>query len=162
MEQFNYLYKQNKLLDDIFNELYDNYSKETIEKNIVELLVELGELANETRCFKYWSNKKPSDREDILEEYADCFIMGLCFCNIANIELNESFIEVNNKNIIYQFKELFKLSSQLDSSLNKDLVKEILSNLHNLGKLLDFTDKDIIEGSLKKINKNLKRFETGF
>ncbi|MBO1914929.1 dUTP diphosphatase, partial [Microvirga sp. 3-52] len=33
------------------------------------LLVELAELANETRSFKFWSTKGPSDIEVILEEY---------------------------------------------------------------------------------------------
>ena len=43
------------------------------------LLVELAELANETRCFKFWSTKGPSEREVILEEYVDSihFILSL-------------------------------------------------------------------------------------
>ena len=30
---------------------------------ILALQVEIGELANETRCFKHWSNKGPSEKK---------------------------------------------------------------------------------------------------
>ena len=43
----------------------------TRERRILALLVEIGEFANATRCFKYWSNK-PSEAQDIvLDEYVD-------------------------------------------------------------------------------------------
>lgn len=50
---------------------------------MLALLVEIGELANETRCFKYWSNKPASEREVILEEYVD----GLHFILSIGIDL---------------------------------------------------------------------------
>ncbi|MCI1245602.1 MAG: dUTP diphosphatase [Bacilli bacterium] len=43
----------------------------THRERILALLVELGEFANETRCFKFWSEKGPSPKERILDEYAD-------------------------------------------------------------------------------------------
>lgn len=162
MNKFIEVYTENKKLDDLFHKLYNNFHEKTIEKNIVELLVEIGELANETRCFKYWSNKKPSEKDVILEEYADCFIMALCFCNMKNIDLNEPFVEIKISDVVAQFKELFIVSSKLDISLDGETIKLILSNLLNLGRLLDFSDKDIIESCIKKINKNKERFKTGF
>lgn len=109
MKEFEIIYEENKILDEIFNKLYDNYSKDIIEKNIVELLVEIGELANETRCFKYWSNKKPSSKEVIIDEYADCFIMTLYFCNMVKVDMNEKFVKVREKNIVKQFKNFIEL-----------------------------------------------------
>lgn len=162
MKQFEIIYEENKKLDEMFDKIYDNHNIKTIEKNIVELLVEIGEFANETRCFKYWSNKKPSDKEIILDEYADCFIMALYFCNMVKITLDEDFIVVNETDIVAQFKELYKVVSKLDCNLDKKIVKEILSNIVNLGKLLSFTNEDIIDGCLTKINRNKQRFETGF
>ena len=49
------------------------------EKKGLALIVELAELANETRCFKFWSEKAPSERSVILEEYVDSihFILSL-------------------------------------------------------------------------------------
>ena len=50
-----------------------------LKKKILALQVEIGELANETRCFKYWSKKGPSEKSIILEEYVDCihFILSI-------------------------------------------------------------------------------------
>ena len=49
------------------------------EKKVLALNVELAELANETRCFKFWSRKGPSPDEVILEEYVDSihFLLSL-------------------------------------------------------------------------------------
>ncbi len=48
-------------------------------KRDLALTIELAELANETRCFKYWSSKGPSEREVILEEFVDSihFLLSL-------------------------------------------------------------------------------------
>lgn len=49
------IYKETKYLDDLFSLQFDIKSPEIIKKYKLELLVEFGELANETRCFKFWS-----------------------------------------------------------------------------------------------------------
>ena len=162
MKEFNIIYEENKKLDTIFHELYDNYNPDIIEKNIVELLVELGELANETRCFKYWSTKKPSEKSVIMDEYADCLIMSLYFCNMVDVNLEEEFPKVEINDIILQFKNLYSIVSQLKYPLDKTIIKEVLANVVNLGKLLEFSNEDIIDGCLLKINRNKTRFETGF
>lgn len=162
MKQFQVIYDENKKLDQKFDELYDNYKQETIEKNILELLVEIGELANETRCFKYWSTKGPSPKKIVIDEYADCLLMIFNFLSMKKIELTEQFPEIKENNPVVQFKHLYYLVSNLNVDLNNELLKEIFANLINLGKLLDFTLSDIIDGSLAKIKRNFSRFETGF
>ena len=54
-------------------------TEDVFTKKGLALLVELAELANETRCFKFWSEKGPSEREVILEEYVDSihFLLSL-------------------------------------------------------------------------------------
>ena len=42
----------------------------TFERRLLALIVEIGELANETRCFKYWSNKESSPKEVVMDEFA--------------------------------------------------------------------------------------------
>ncbi len=162
MKEFNIIYKENKKIDVMFEEIYNKNDKEYIESNILELLVELGELANETRCFKYWSIKKPSEREIILDEYVDCILMILYFCNKVNIDLNEEFPEVKINDLIFQFKCLFKLASSLNYELDRDLIKELLSNIVNLSRLLNFNMQDIIDGCLLKIQKINERLKTDY
>lgn len=162
MIKFSKVYKENKKLDAIFHELYDNNSKETFRKNVLELLVELGELANETRCFKYWSKKGPSDKKIILDEFADCMLMVLCFCNMLEVDLKEDFLESKNNDVIEQFVYLYHESSLLINDFSKNRIKDVLVNLVELGNLIGLSDNDIINGCLLKIERNKKRFETGF
>src|SRR5699024_6976154 len=53
--------------------------KNLFEEKILALFVEIAELANETRCFKFWSNKPKNEDDVILAEYVDGlhFIMSL-------------------------------------------------------------------------------------
>ena len=81
---WNEIYIKNKRLDDIFFEKFKNDEK-MFEKNCIELLVEIGEFANESRCFKYWSNKSMK-KEETLEELADCIMICLYFYNYLNID----------------------------------------------------------------------------
>jgi dimeric dUTPase (all-alpha-NTP-PPase superfamily) len=162
MKKFEKIYEANKELDDLFSEDFDFYDKDIFSKNALELLVEIGELANETRCFKYWSTKQPSSKEVILDEYADCMLMAFAFCNGLEVSLEEEFENTIPRKIHEQFLYLYKISSDLVNDYNKDIVKRILVNLVYLGSLLNFDDQDIIDGCLNKINRNKKRLQNKF
>lgn len=162
MKNYNIVYNENKKLDEAFDVLYDNHNEDIVRKNILELLVEISELANETRCFKYWSVKKVDNREEILEEFADCMLMSLYFCNMIELDIENISLEDTESDIIKQFLKLYEISSKLSISLEKDTIIDILINLVNLGKLLNFSEEEIIDGCLKKIKKNHSRFEMGF
>ena len=161
MSEFQIIYDKNKELDLMFLKEYGN-SQEIIDKNKLELLVELGELANETKCFKYWSVKLP-DRDKVLEEYANVMLMILYFFNILEVSLDEEFPKLNEDiDILEQFTLLFGLGAKLREKYNKEIMKEIFVNLLNLGYILKFTNQDIIDGCLKKIIINKKRFEVEY
>ena len=143
------VYKKNNILDDIFIEKFSNTDNDMYRKNKLELLVEIGELANETKSFKYWTNKKPN-RELVLLEYADCIIMTLCLFNYNNLKLEDiEFNKINDVN--EEFAYLYKLGSEFYFSDNINVLKEMLFNLINLADLLNISKEEIIESSLKKI-----------
>ncbi|MDD4299007.1 MAG: dUTP diphosphatase [Bacilli bacterium] len=149
MEVFNEIYKANQEIDRIYKEKY--YNEELIiRKNMLALLVELGELANEIRCFKYWSSKPSSSREVILEEFADCMLFLLAFCNYLDVSLDEDFPEPSNYEINKQFIYLYQLCSDLPNNYNKEHIKRIFSNLIKLGRLLLFSNEDIIKACKRK------------
>lgn len=75
---WNDIYQRNKKLDTHFEQKYLNKEPYYFEKNCLELTVEIGEFVNETKCFKYWTIKKPN-KDDMLEECADV-IMMLLYC----------------------------------------------------------------------------------
>ena len=60
--------------------------KTTRHRRLMACLVEIGELANATRCFKYWSNKGPEADDIVLDEYAD----GLHFFLSLGIDIGTS------------------------------------------------------------------------
>ena len=154
--KFNNIYKENKELDKMFDDTFKD--DEIIKKNKLELLVEIGELANETRYFKYWSNK-PIDIDLVKGEYADCIIMTLYFFNIMNISLDDNFNEINNYDKVDIFGRLYKLASDFYYNNDKEIIKEIFVTLINLGYLIGFNDKNIIDACVYKINKDKAKFK---
>ena len=148
------VYLKNNELDDIY---IGKFNQEPLmyKKNKMELLVEIGEMANETKCFKYWSNKE-ANRELVLEEYADCIIMTLCLFNYHHLSLdNTSFKKMDDA--IDTIAYIYKLASEFYFNDDSNLLKEILFNLVNLACLLNITNEEIISSSLAKINKNILR-----
>ena len=156
------IYQESKRLDSLFEEQNDLFSDEIIEKNILELLVKFGELANETRCFKYWSTKPMSDKEVILEEYIDCLFMILCFCNMTNISMDDVFPAATHENIVETFLILYKDGLNLKKNLPKETVKQLLVNILYLADLLNFQYDDIKKGVSNKSLIIRKRFKENY
>lgn len=73
------LFQMQKALDSHIEEKHQLQDEDLFHRKILALLVELGELANETRCFKFWSVKPSSPKDVILEEFVDGvhFILSL-------------------------------------------------------------------------------------
>ncbi|MCB2290374.1 dUTP diphosphatase [Clostridium sp. CS001] len=133
-----------------------------LHKKILALQVELGELANETRCFKFWSTKKASSKDIILEEYVDCihFILSI------GLEKNFQAITLNVNHIAFELSEQFlTLYTNITdfivcSSLDNYLI--IFQNFLSLGNSLGFSTEDIENAYLHKNNINHERQDNGY
>ena len=149
----NEVYELNKKLDEEFILKYQ--ANEKMEDNFLSLLVEIGELANETRCFKYWSKKGPSKKEVILEEYADVFVMMLCFCNYLKVE-GKDFETLKSdrkfRTIQTQFVELYQAVCDFNENYNKEYILFLLSKVLVLGHSLGFSEEEMQEGIVWKMN----------
>lgn len=159
MNNWNNIYNINKKLDNIFLEKYKE-DKLMYEKNCIEFLTELGEFVNETKCFKYWTIKKPK-REEMLEELADCFTMLMYFYNILNIDI-EIFNRKSDLNILEIINETYMLGSQLYNNLSKELVNNIFSNLLLIADKLNIKENEIIESITKKQKIIEERLNTNY
>lgn len=76
--------------------------KELLIDKLLALQVEVSELANATRAFKYWSNKVPEVKEVILEEYVDILYFFLSVGNqlgFKNKEVEDAFFRKRQINI---------------------------------------------------------------
>lgn len=68
---FKKLFNMQQQLDNRIKEEHNIHTESLFDRKILALQVELGELANETRCFKFWSKKPSAQWNIILEEYVD-------------------------------------------------------------------------------------------
>lgn len=126
-------------------------------KKLLALLTELGELANETRCFKYWSEKPPAPREKILEEYVDClhFILTIGLDNgYTDVEpiLHEQALDLTT-----QFINTFLAVNELISVASCNSYQVLLEDFHSLGLALGFSGDEVQEAYLMKNQINHRR-----
>ena len=150
MEEFKKILKVNQELDKVFDEKYSN-DKDYYNKNCIALLVELGEFINETKCFKYWSIKKPN-MDNVLEEYAYCITMCLSFFTHLNVELKDIPMHSDINDIFILINEIFKDATNMIEYGNGDLIKKIFSNLLYLGELLNLDKNDVYNACYQKMN----------
>lgn len=80
-------------LDTRIFKLHETDREGTREDRVLALLVELGELANETRSFKYWSFNKEINEEEMFEEFSDVLHFALSLG--IDIKFNQSGIKYN-------------------------------------------------------------------
>ena len=163
MKEYNDIYRKNKKLDDIFMNKYMDTESSYYEKNCLELIVEIGELANESKCFKYWTVKKP-DKELVLEEFADTLLMVLYMFNTYNVD-SVSIIDVDmSLNVLVEFNILIRMCTNLmnKEDINELYLKEIFTRLIHIGKLLELSDSEIIDACYKKIFKNEERLNSNY
>lgn len=82
--------------------------KDLVANTYVALDVELGEMANEARWFKHWSNDQEPRKESLLEEYVDALHF---FLSIA--------IQRGWEDILLKIKEDNAKESNLEKTLDK-------------------------------------------
>ncbi|KAB8126946.1 dUTPase [Gracilibacillus oryzae] len=148
-----------------------------LDKKMLALRVELGELANELpEVFKYWSNKK-NNYDNALEEYIDGLHLILSIGLELGIHHNDIVIEndltgettTETFNILYSY--ISTLRSYLDVNLpatitNKDVkcaFNELIECFVGLGeKDLRFTWEQIEKSYMLKNVENHKRQMQGY
>lgn len=143
LAKWNKLYENNKRLDEIFINKYQN-DKKLFEKNAIELMVEIGEFVNETKIFKYWTIKEPN-KEKILEEYADVITMILSFYGIYNLDIKKTYPQIRENDILKLIMELFHKGYLFYQQNNKEVLEEIFYYTLHIGALLKFKETEIIE-----------------
>lgn len=140
-----------------------NLNDKTIfTQKALALQVEIGELANETRCFKYWSTKGPSEKHIILEEFVDClhFILSIGLDkNYDDIEIKSSDYLID---ITEQFLALFIDVNDFLICTSKDNYITLFEDFLTLGNTLGFTNEEIMDGYLRKNSINHERQATGY
>ncbi|MBS4208813.1 dUTP diphosphatase [Bacillus sp. FJAT-50079] len=151
-------------LDRFIVEEHGLQTQNLVEKKILALLVEIGELANETRCFKFWSKKEPSAQEIILEEFVD----GVHFILSIGNELGfaEKKIDIvsseGNKELDQCFLMIIHLVDQLRESRTFENYEQLLRQYFILGQSLGFSIDDVQKAYRQKNEVNYQRQRDGY
>jgi len=148
-------------LDEKICEKHNIDSSKTINERILAFLVELGELANETRCFKYWSFKNASKRTVILEEYVDGIHFLVSLGNELDLDLQFNFERINTP-LTRQFIDVFSFAGTLQENFNENNLRELFTKYLMLGEKLGFNQEDIIAGYQEKNKVNHQRQEENY
>lgn len=153
--EFNYkkFFEMQKHLDDSIYLKHNTSEQDTLNRRLLAFLVEVGELANETRCFKFWSVKSSSSDQVILEEYIDgihfLFSIGLTLKQEENIQLESLKLE-HDATLCSQFLKVYQSIIKLTEELSTDNYLELFNDYLELGVLLGFDGQDLERGYFAK------------
>lgn len=129
----------------------------TRDKRLLAFLVELGELANATRCFKFWSNKPSETKERILDEYAD----GLHFILSIGVDFGYEFdtlkCRASSKDITKGILSIYDDFNNFYIERSFDGYVKTFTSFLSLVAILKFTEQELIDAYYKKLDVNYQR-----
>ena len=156
------LFKKQAELDETIAKNHNVTYASTRSRRIMALIVEIGELANATRCFKYWSNKGSEDKEIVLDEYAD----GLHFFLSLGVDIKTSKTSYNRtkhlEDLTAQFHEIYHRIDIFNKKQDEASYIKAFQSFLNLLPLLGYRWKDLQKAYYKKLGVNYVRQETNY
>ncbi|MFD1362215.1 dUTP diphosphatase [Lentibacillus salinarum] len=156
------LYTMQAQLDTYIVSHHDLSGKDLFREKYLALLVELGELANETRCFKFWSRKPRNKQSVILEEYVDGihFILSLGLDKGYRYDSND--LKPADTDETGQFNRVYEVCVTFYRDPSEAHYKQLFARYLQLGKLLGFDEIAVKDAYLKKNEINYERQDQGY
>ena len=182
------LFEIQRILDEKIVKEKGLEGQDLLDKKILALQVELGELANEWQMFKFWKEDPKPRRElkrmrsidghnyfeevykrPLLEEYVDCLHFILSIGN----ELGKHDVDIScdytEETITGTFNRTFETIGDLRHAIRNELALEageayevIFELLVGLGEMLGFTWKEVEQAYYAKNKENHERQENGY
>ncbi|MBM7578897.1 dUTP diphosphatase [Jeotgalibacillus terrae] len=151
------LYHMQNELDSFIERENNLTGKDLLRDKLLALSVEAGELANETRCFKFWSRKGPSEKSIILEEYVD----GIHFLLSIGLEKDFRFSGSADEKGSQSLTDLFIAFNRCISAFELDQTKDHYIQMWHvylaIGEKLSFSAQDTIQAYIQKNKVNVER-----
>lgn len=159
--KFSELFEMQRALDSFIQQT-QNIKRDVFEEKGLALLIELAELANETRCFKFWSTKGPSERDVLLEEFVDSIHFLLSLGNEKGYTLDE-WPEIQKEEDLTSWfiKTQQAILTFIDQSTEEHYV-QVWKYYGVLAFNLGFSIEDITQAYILKNEKNYERQRTGY
>lgn len=173
------LYEMQKVLDERIIREKGLEGQDLLPNTVLALQVEIGELANEWRGFKHWSNDREPRRERMLEEYVDCLHFFLSIARQLDIPADELYFHdgtlegetatlftelLHNVGMIegHKFMQNFNVSGGLHNFRKFALYGAMLIFLRLGEQRLGFTWEQVAEAYIEKNRVNHERQENGY
>lgn len=159
--EFKELFEMQRELD-AFIEKTQKIDRDVFKEKGLALMIELAELANETRCFKFWSTKGPSERDVILEEFVDSIHFLLSLGIEKELSL-DAWPEISMKQDLTGC--FLRTQDQILTFIHQPNIDHYRSVWQCYGVLaynLGFTLDDIIQAYIAKNEKNYERQKNGY
>jgi dimeric dUTPase (all-alpha-NTP-PPase superfamily) len=153
------LFEMQAGLDRYIEEHHQLQNEDLFDRKVLALLVEIGELANETRSFKFWSVKPSSEKKVILEEFVDGihFILSLgieCGFHKQSLELKE---EPCTQDTNEQFLAIYQAVSRFQTTKTVSDYQHVFESYLQMAKLLGITYEEMEQAYIEKNEVNYKR-----
>ena len=158
------LFETQKLLDKRIVDEHNLHGQDLLPQKILALQVELGELAQNWRGFKFWSrDQAPRTKEvlewgnpqkyknPLLEEFSDCLHFILSIGN--DLELNiglYTILPFKHKTILDQFSRTYYVIGDLGHDPSQSELILVLQHFITLGEMLGFTPEQIEQSYYQK------------
>ena len=138
-------------------------TEDVFTKKGLALLVELAELANETRCFKFWSEKGPSEREVILEEYVDSIHFLLSLGNEKGLnDLEKWPLETMEEDLTSLFLQTNIAIGEFLLNPTKSSYEKTWILYGAIAEQLGFSSEDVLKAYMSKNETNYERQQNGY
>jgi len=172
------LFETQKLLDDRIVDEHNLYGQDLLPKKILALQVELAELANEWRGFKFWSRDQAprtelfdeeydlihmesvglEQKNPLLEEFSDCLHFILSIGNDLAVDIERfTILPFENKTLLEQFSQTYYVISDLEHDPSQISLIIVLQHFIALGEMLGFTPEQIKQAYYQKNKINHQR-----
>lgn len=153
--------KQYELDLEIANNHHITY-EETKDKRLLALLVELGEFANATRTFKFWSFKPSESKERVLDEFADGLHFLLSLGLAYNFKLDTVEVESDEKDLTAAILKAYDDINDFYSERTMAMYAKMFVGYLKILAMLGYSWQDAYDAYFLKLEENHHRQETNY
>ena len=153
--------KQYELDQEIASNHHISY-EETREKRLLALLVELGEFANATRTFKFWSFKPSESKERVLDEFADGLHFLLSLGLAYGYRLESIEVEKENDDLTGAILSSYHFINEFYNDRSADKYAKMFEGYLKILAVLGYTWQDAYDAYFLKLEENHHRQETNY
>ncbi|MGI6714279.1 MAG: dUTP diphosphatase [Bacilli bacterium] len=149
-------------LDADIHQKHDTNYQKNHRMRLLSFLVELGELANATRCFKFWSLKGSESKEVVLDEYADALHFLLSLGLVNNHFLEQVEILPFSGDLTEGFLQIYQACNRYEKELTFAAYQALFNAFFQIIPLLNAELSEVETAYFKKHEVNYQRQKNNY